>query len=111
MVYNHQPKPQASDEREKTNIFSMTSAETRTKNPIPPYRIRHLQMPNARTTFSYTLHRPRARPRLQLGLLGLSGQVGHEDIAEFVGGFVDVVAHALGTEALADDVEVEAGWC
>lgn len=47
-------------------------------------------------------------PALQLGLLGLSGQVGEEDVAEFCGGFVEVVAHAVGAEALADDVEVQA---
>jgi hypothetical protein len=45
---------------------------------------------------------------LQLGLLGLSGQVGEEDVAEFCGGFVEVVAHAVSAEALADDVEVQA---
>lgn len=44
---------------------------------------------------------------LELGLLGLSGQVGEEDVAEFRGGFVEVVAHAVGAEALADDVEVQ----
>lgn len=44
---------------------------------------------------------------LQLGLLGLSGQVGEENVAEFCGGFVEVVAHAMGAESLANDVKVE----
>lgn len=46
---------------------------------------------------------------LQLGLLGLGSQVGHEEVAHFCGGLVEEVAHAMSTEALADDVEVEAG--
>lgn len=45
---------------------------------------------------------------LQLGLLGLGGQVGEEDVAEFRGSLVQEVAHAVGAEALADDVEVQA---
>jgi len=44
---------------------------------------------------------------LQLSLLRLSSEVGHEDIAQFTGSFVQVVAHAVGAETLADDVEVD----
>lgn len=47
---------------------------------------------------------------LQLSLLGLGGQVRHEEVAHFRGGLVQVVAHAVGAETLADDVEVETGF-
>lgn len=45
---------------------------------------------------------------LQLSLLGLSSQVGHQHIPQFTSRLVQVVAHTLGADALADDVEVEA---
>lgn len=44
----------------------------------------------------------------QLSLLSLGSQVGHEHVAHFVGRFGQEVAHAVGADALADDVEVEA---
>lgn len=43
---------------------------------------------------------------LELGLGSL--QSGGKEIAEVVGGLVEVVAHPVGTEALGNDVEVEA---
>lgn len=46
---------------------------------------------------------------LKLSLLGLSSQVGHQNIAQLSSGLVDVVAHAVSAETLADDVEVQAG--
>jgi hypothetical protein len=42
----------------------------------------------------------------QLSLLGLGSEIGHQHVADVAGGFVDVVAHALGADALADDVKV-----
>jgi len=46
------------------------------------------------------------KKKSQLGLLGLGGEIGHQHVADVAGGFVDVVAHAVGADALADDVEV-----
>ena len=46
--------------------------------------------------------------KLQLSLLGLSSQVRHENIAQFISCLVEVVAHAVRAETLADDVEVKA---
>ena len=43
---------------------------------------------------------------LELGLGSLES--GGEEVAEVVGGLVEVVAHPVGAEALGDDVEVEA---
>jgi hypothetical protein len=55
------------------------------------------------------MHTTYKRPStLQFGLLGLGGQVGHEEVTHFCGGLVEEVAHAVGAEALADDVEVQA---
>ena len=45
---------------------------------------------------------------LELGLLGLGKEVGHEEVSDLVGGLVEVEAHPLSTEMLADDVELEA---
>ena len=45
---------------------------------------------------------------LQPSLLGLGGKIGHQHVADVAGGLVEVVAHALGADALADDVEIEA---
>lgn len=45
---------------------------------------------------------------LQLGLLSRSEEVGHHEVTDFTGGFVEVEAHSLGTDLLADDVELEA---
>lgn len=47
--------------------------------------------------------------QLELGLLGLRDEVGHEEVAHLAGGLVEEERHAFGTEALADDVELEAG--
>jgi hypothetical protein len=47
--------------------------------------------------------------RLQLRLLGLGGEVRHEEITKLGSSLVKVVAHTVGTDTLADDVEVEAG--
>jgi hypothetical protein len=48
------------------------------------------------------------RAGLQLGLLGLGGKIRHQHVTDIACRLVEVVAHALGTDALADDVEVKA---
>lgn len=44
---------------------------------------------------------------LQLGLLLLGQQVGHQHVADLKGGFVEVEAHALTAESLGDNVELK----
>ena len=73
-----------------------------------------IQKPFAFLSFpssSFFHHHQPAVPRLKaysldLGLGGLEG--GGKEVAEVVGGLVEVVAHAVRAEALGDNVEVEA---
>jgi hypothetical protein len=44
---------------------------------------------------------------LQLRLLFLSQQVGHQQVADLEGGFIQVEIHALSAESLANDVELD----
>ena len=39
----------------------------------------------------------------------LGSQVGHEEVTKLSGSLIEVVTHALSTNTLADNVEVEAG--
>lgn len=73
--------------------------------PVPPFRTRdtnHTQ----RDTDQFVEHDAQS---LQLGLLGLGSQVGHEHVAQVIGSLVQEVAHAVSAETFADDVEVQTG--
>lgn len=51
------------------------------------------------TSISYTLH---------LRLLGLGSQIRHQHVAQVSGRLVQVVAHAVSSNPLANNVEVKA---
>lgn len=62
-------------------------------------------------THAYIHHNPISynyKP-LQLRLLALRCQIRHQQIPEVIRRLADEVAHPVGADALADDVEVKAG--
>lgn len=62
-------------------------------------RIRRIQ-------YTYSIQ---ANHRLQLRLLRLGSEIGHQQLPHLRCSLINIVAHALGADALADDVKVEAG--
>lgn len=86
------------------DIFIYSGAETRYQNRGPKFRKKEKEKVNPKCKMQPL----KVSQLLQLGLLRLGGQVGEEDVAEFRGSLVQEVAHAVGAEALADDVEVQA---
>jgi hypothetical protein len=116
MLYPHNYTKVCMSQRQYKDILSSSIAalkpdipKTETKEKKIERKSRNAQMHRTQIDCSPYQLSSLIAYSLQLGLLGLSGQVGEEDVTEFRGGFVEVVAHAMGAEALADDVEVEAG--
>lgn len=58
--------------------------------------------------YRYNLRLYKEKYNLQLGLLALGQQVRHQQVSQVRRRLVEIVAHPLGSKALADNVEVEA---